>query len=342
VTKTNDLAIGDEPLGLTGVQKAAALLLAGGKTCAARLLRHLDPADLRSLTEAATKLGFVPRAKVDTIFRDFEAAFVTGADLVGGLDETRKLLIDAIPEKEADTIISDVMRGGIIDVWEALRARPEAEIASSLADEHPLIACHLLSKLDSSVIAKIVAAMPRAARNEVLCRMIAPAEIGPGAASVVERALRAHFGGGVQKAQAASPRPQVAQILNSLEPADQQDAMGVIAKASQGEALELKKLLFSFDDLVNISPRGRALVFDKISTDLVVLSLRGAAPEFREAVLSSMASRSRRLVESELNGGASPPAREIARARKEIVDVILGMSQRGEIELTPTERADAA
>ena len=340
--RTNNFAAADEPLGFTGVQKAAALLLAGGKTCAARLLRHLDPGDLRSLTEAATKLGFVPRAKVDTIYRDFEADFVTGADLVGGLDETRKLLVDAIPEKEAATIISDVMRGGVIDVWEALRAQPDAEIAASLANEHPLIACHLLSKLGSSVLAKVVAAMPRAARNEVLCRMITPADIGPGAESVVEQALRAQFGGGAQKAPAANPRPQVAQILNSLEPADQQDAMGVIAKASEGEALELRKLLFSFDDLVNISPRGRALVFDKISTDIVVLALRGAAPEFREAVLSSMASRSRRLVESELSGGATPPQREIARARKEIVDVILGMSQRGEIELTPTEQADAA
>ena len=46
-----------------------------------------------------------------------------------------------------------------------------------------------------------------------------------------------------------------------------------------------------------------------------------------------MPSRGRRLVEGELNSGANAAARDIAKARKAIADIVLGMASRGEIEL---------
>ena len=58
--------------------------------------------------------------------------------------------------------------------------------------------------------------------------------------------------------------------------------------------------------------------------------------------LSSMPSRGRRLVESELSSGASAPARDIAKARKNIAEVVLGMAARNEIELAPPPEDEAA
>ncbi|MBV9289819.1 MAG: flagellar motor switch protein FliG, partial [Hyphomicrobiales bacterium] len=54
---------------------------------------------------------------------------------------------------------------------------------------------------------------------------------------------------------------------------------------------------------------------------------------FRNAVLSSMPSRGRRLVEGELTSGAAAPPREIAKARKAIAEIVLAMASRNEIEI---------
>ena len=70
----------------------------------------------------------------------------------------------------------------------------------------------------------------------------------------------------------------------------------------------MMKMLFSFDDLPRLSQRARAMLFDKVATEVVVLALRGTEAEFRDAVLSAMASRSRRLVESELSSGSNRAA----------------------------------
>jgi flagellar motor switch protein FliG len=46
-----------------------------------------------------------------------------------------------------------------------------------------------------------------------------------------------------------------------------------------------------------------------------------------------MPSRGRRLVEGELSSGGNAPPRDIAKARKAIADIVLGMASRKEIEL---------
>jgi hypothetical protein len=54
-----------------------------------------------------------------------------------------------------------------------------------------------------------------------------------------------------------------------------------------------------------------------------------------------MPSRGRRLVEGELNSGAFAPPQDIAKARKAIAEIVLGMASRNEIELggPPAEAA---
>ena len=109
--------------------------------------------------------------------------------------------------------------------------------------------------------------------------------------------------------------------------------MRAIGESRPKDAAILKTMLFSFNDLPRLHERARALLFDRASIDIVVMALRGTDADFRNAVLSSMPSRGRRLVEGELNSGASRPARDVAKARKAIADIVLGMAARNEIEL---------
>jgi flagellar motor switch protein FliG len=83
-------------------------------------------------------------------------------------------------------------------------------------------------------------------------------------------------------------------------------------------------------------------LFDRASIDIVVMALRGTDADFRNAVLTSMPSRGRRLVESELSSGASAPARDVAKARKAIADIVLNMASRNEIELSAPTADEAA
>src|SRR5579871_1964155 len=118
---------------LSGPEKAAALLLMMGPPTAARLLKHLDQPDLRSVTRAAAALGAVPPAALDLLVEEFAASFAGSAPLLGDADQVRSLLAEALPPAEIDIFMESALGGaGEMDVWEALAGAPEGEIIAFL------------------------------------------------------------------------------------------------------------------------------------------------------------------------------------------------------------------
>jgi flagellar motor switch protein FliG len=188
----------------------------------------------------------------------------------------------------------------------------------------------------------VVALLPRDLRNQVLCGLVAPPAIVPQARDLLENALRSCLATASAAGSGEDRRARIAEIINGLEAGDADDVMRALKAARPQDARALERMLFSFNDLARLSQRARALLFDKISTEIIVLALRGTEPDFREPVLASMASRSRRLVESELANPSSAPPAEIAKARKQIVKTVLSMSQRGEIDLPTGDENESA
>ncbi len=319
---------------LSGPEKAAALLLMMGKPPAARLLKQFDQPDLRAVALAAAGLGAIPATTLDRLVEEFTTDFSASADLLGDTGQAKSLLADALPpEQIADILGLAPGEAGPPDIWQSLGKAPESAIVALLMAERAATATYILSRLDPAVATRLVAALPRDRRNAALCGLVAPFEVTPLAVRLIEDAVEAALKKAPASAAGAAGRSRLAGIINSLDPEEAQDAMRALEQARPKEAAIVKTMLFSFNDLPRLSERARALLFDRASIDIVVMALRGTDTDFRDTVLSSMPSRGRRLVEGELNSGAFAPAQEIAKARKAIADIVLGMASRNEIEL---------
>jgi flagellar motor switch protein FliG len=83
------------------------------------------------------------------------------------------------------------------------------------------------------------------------------------------------------------------------------------------------------------------ILFDTVPADRVVLALRGADVDIRDFILAALSSRMRRMVESELATGASPPRREIMDARRQIAETVLKLAEQGKIDLTSPAEAES-
>ena len=55
--------------------------------------------------------------------------------------------------------------------------------------------------------------------------------------------------------------------------------------------------------------------------------------DLKELILSAVAARSRRMIESELEGGAPSSQKDIVKTRRAIADIALEMAERGDIEI---------
>jgi flagellar motor switch protein FliG len=325
---------------LAGPQRAAALLLAMDRPTAQALLRRFTPEEIREVTVAAARLGSLPHAALDELVERFQQEFVEASGLHGDEAQARELVSSAATPDLVASYLEQASETGPIDVWKGVAGLPEKFLAAFLADEHPLIVTYILSRLDSQLTSRLVAALPRAMRNMALVKLMAPPPIAAEALAALERSLRDVLLGGATGGSADEARARMADIINGLEPADADDVMKALEAARPQDARAVRSLLFSFLDLPRLSQRGRALLFDKLTTDLVVMALRGAEAEFREASLSAMAARSRRLVESELASPSNAKPADIAKARREVVKIVLSMAQKGELDLPSNEVHD--
>ncbi len=328
---------------LTGPEKAAAVLLMIGKPPAARLLKQFDQPDLQSVARAAAGLGAISATTLDRLADEFAADFSAGANLLGDAGQVKNLLADSLPpEQIADIFDSQSGETREFDVWQALAQAPEPAIIALVMAERAATATYILSRLDPAVARKMIAALPRDRRNAALCGLLAPLDVTPLAARLIEEAVGSALKQAPKAAAGGDGRSRLAGIINGFDPEEAEDAMRALEQAHPKDAAIVKTMLFSFNDLPRLSERARALLFDRASIDVVVMALRGTDADFRDTVLSSMPSRGRRLVEGELNSGAFAPPQDVAKARKAVAEIVLGMASRNEIELGGPPPAEAA
>jgi flagellar motor switch protein FliG len=341
MTVTSTVRIPNATRVLKGSDKVAALLLAMGKPVAGRLLKHFDPLELRLIIRSASELGSVTSPVLEGLVEEFCSYFAAGLDLLGNAGEAEQLLNGAFSPEQVADILSDVLGSSNSSMWEKLAAVPENVFSAYLLKEHQQTAAFILSKLTPSTAAKISALLPRDFRNQVMSRMLALEPVQEVTLRSIEDVLQADLLNATARVGGANPHSKMANLINQLDPAEMEDVLQSLTLARPKEAEELKKLLFSFDDMLKLSARARSMLLDKVPTDQLITALRGCETTFRDGVLSSLTSRARRQVESELDGGAVVAPRDIAKARRAIADLVLELVQRNEIELSSGD-AEAA
>jgi flagellar motor switch protein FliG len=332
---------GSRPKALRGADKVAALLLSLEKPIAARLLSKFDSLELRQITRAAADLGAVPAATLEALIEEFASHFSNGVDLMGSAGQAQQLLAGVVPPEQLADIMADVLGNSNHSLWERLSGVSDTVFAGFLAKEHPQTAALALSKVTPSCAAKVMGLLPRELRNSLMRRMLSFKPVTEPPVRILEGALQEELLVNVARNTSSDSHSRIADIINKMERNQMEDVLQSLTEQRPKEAEVLKGLLFTFDDIVNLSPKARSVLFDQVPTERVVLALKGTEAEFRDLVLSSLASRAKRMVEAELANGDAAPQRDVMKARRAIADLVLEMAEKGQIELHSSDEESA-
>ena len=318
---------------LGGPDKAAALLLALGKPLASQLLKHFDANELRDISRSAASLGALPISTLEELVEEFAGQFSSDVDLEGTAEQVEHLLTGVLPTEQIAEIMSEVLGNSNQSIWQRLSTVSESVLSTYLEKEHPQIIALILSRLSPSSTAAIMGRFPKDLRNELVGRILNMRPVMESVLRVLEKRLHEDLLLSRPANASLESIIRLADVLNRMTREDMEDAMRTVEASDPAMAKELRKRLFSFEDIVKVSSKDRAIVFEKISTDIVILALRKADPSVTEAVLSSLAARGRRMVEAELASGSAARAAEITKAQSSIAQTVLDMVARGEIEI---------
>jgi flagellar motor switch protein FliG len=318
---------------LRGAEKVAVLLLALGRPKAASLLKRFDAEEIKLIARAASELPPVSPAGLAELVEDFARMFAEGSSIVGTAGEVKDLLGEIMSEEEIAAVLSDAGEGSAKDepVWAAMSRLNDTTVRRYIEGEHPQTAALVLSRLDRGFAARVIGGLGADLRNAVLARMFSLKTVADDALEALERALREDVA--ALAASSTGSHSGIADILNRLDKVQSEAALKALAAARPAEARALRSLLFTFEDLPSLSADALASILNQVPVDRLVTALRGTDEGFQAAVLAGLATRARRAVELEMRTSSETPAREVAEARRSIVDVVLKMIAGGQIEL---------
>ena len=324
----------------SGPARVAALLLTMGKPAADKVLQYFDEDELRKIAKTIAVLGLVPRPKIDELVSQVVDAVEAGADIRGSSSQVQELLSGVLPPEKLAVIMSALGADGEKSVWLSLNDLPEPVTSQYLVKEHPQVAAFVLSRAGAVISAGVLRQATEQLRSELVRRVLAMRPVTETAMRLLETVVREELLAKVKKDSGPSVHARVADIINKMDRQQVEEVLTDLVSRRPKDAKLVKGLLFAFDDIVKLSAPDRVKLFDSVPVERTILSLHGANQELKDLVLSSVSARSRRMIEQEISGAAAPPAREVAKARRAIADLVLEMAERGLVDIAQQDKAE--
>ncbi|MEM7694956.1 MAG: flagellar motor switch protein FliG [Pseudomonadota bacterium] len=319
---------------LSAPEKVATILMTMSKDSAARVMKHMAPADIKSATMAMSELRPVATTQVEEVVDEFVDQFGGGTTLSGDRDQVKAMLMGVLPDDQVADVLAEMEGRVSQSIWDRISGISEQSLTPYLANEHPQTTALVLQKLHPVTAARVMSELPNELRDNVARRMLTSKAVVDDALKIVETALHEDFMVNLTLNKGSDSHARMADIINKMELDQMENVLEGLTETHPKSAEILRSLLFTFDDIVKLNPRSLTTLFDAIDNDQLVTALKGTDEKFRDKVLSCLASRTRKMVEQELSGGEPSTAREVAEARRKITDLALSMGQRGEIDLS--------
>lgn len=324
-----------EPIPLTGVQRAAVVLLSLGEQQAAEVLKHMGAKDVQKLGQAMASVGGVSRDTVTQVFDDFVDVLAQPSALGSGADEyIRAVLTQALGEERASSLIDRILAGRNTSGLDTLKWMEPRAIADLVRNEHPQIIAIVLSHLDPDQAAEVLKVLPDRVRADVLLRIATLDGIPPNALNELNDVMARQFAGSQNlKSSSVGGIKVAANILNFMDSGQDEIILGTIGEIDDDLGTRIRDLMFVFDNLAEIDDRAMQAVLRDVPNEKLAVALRGADARVREKITSNMSQRAAEILIEDMEARGPVRLAEVEAAQKEILALVRKMAEAGSIQL---------
>lgn len=320
---------------ITGVQRAAILMLALGEKDAAELLKHMGPKEVQDVGMAMAGLTDVTTDQMEAVMRHFVSTLEKQTALGLGSDEyIRNMLTSALGEDKAGGVIDRILLGRNSKGLEQLKWMDPRAIAELIRLEHPQIIAIVLSFLEADQAAQVLSQFAERVRTDVVMRIATLDGIQPAALKELDEILEKQFSGATNvKSSSLGGVKTAAEILNLLDGAVESKVMEEILETDAELGQEIQDNMFVFDNLIDVDDRGIQTLLREVASEQLLLALRGADEALKDKMFKNMSKRAAEMLKDDLEAAAPAKLSDVEAAQKEILQVARRLADTGEIML---------
>jgi flagellar motor switch protein FliG len=319
----------------SGTERAAILLLTLGEQEAAQVLKHMGAKEVQRIGTAMAKLSNVSREEVYGVITQFTSSVESETSVGVGTDEfLRKVLVDALGQDKAASIIDRINIGRSTKGLEALKWMDARAVAELIRLEHPQIIAIVLAYLDADQSAEVLSHLPANMRSDIVVRVATLDGVQPSALNELDDIMEKQFAGkSSAKTSTMGGAKAAANIINLLEPSQETVIMEQISKADQALGARIQDLIFVFDNLLELDDRSMQELMRQVPSDRLLVALKGTDEPLKEKIFKNMSQRAAEMLKDDLESKGPVRVADVEAAQKTILQTARKLAAAGTIAL---------
>ncbi|RNE89652.1 flagellar motor switch protein FliG [Marichromatium sp. AB31] len=324
-----------DPSKRPGPEQVAIFLMSIGEGPAAEVLKHMGPKEVQKIGTAMASLERVSRTDIDYVLKRFSETAMEHTSLgIGAEDYVRSVLNSALGEDKASGLIDRILLGRNSKGLEALKWLDPRAIAEMIRHEHPQIVAIVLSHLDADQAAETLSYLPDRMQSDIVLRIATLDGVQPAALHELDEILERQLSGkNTAKSSMVGGVKTAADILNFMDASQSANVMSGVTQVDEDLGERIQELMFVFESLVDVDDRGIQTLLREISTDSLVLALKGADDALKDKIFKNMSKRAAEMLREDLEAKGPVRLSDVEGAQKEILAVARRLSESGDIVL---------
>jgi len=330
----------DDYRSMSGLQKAALLVMSVGEETAAKLFQLMHDDEIREISQTMANLGTVNATVIERLFVEFADQISSTGTMTGTYESTERLLSKVLDKSKVNTIMEEIRGPAGRTMWDKLGNVHEAVLANFLKNEYPQTVAVVLSKVKADHAARVLSMLPEAFAMEVIMRMLRMESVQKDVLDDVERVLRNEFMSNLARTARRDAHEMIAEIFNNLDRASEQRFLTALEERNRDSAEKVRSLMFTFEDLGKLDPGGVQTLLRNVEKDKLPLCLKGASEALRDMFLSNMSERASKMLREDMAAMGPVRLRDVEEAQLAMVTVAKDLATKGEIMLSDKKGED--
>ncbi|MBQ9618148.1 MAG: flagellar motor switch protein FliG [Oscillibacter sp.] len=319
---------------MTGMQKAAAVIIALGADEASLIYQHMDPEDVEQVTLEVARIGFLSMDVSEAVLTEFyQMCMMNKAVSEGGLEYARSVLEKAFGNATAATLLSKITKSLKSREFAFLNKANYKDLFAILQNERPQIIALVLSYVTPDRAAGVLEQLEGQQQIRVVENMALMDSASPAYVKLVETEMARRFDNIFQSDANVKVGgiDFVASVMNNLDRASEKSIFDGLSVTNETLAEDIRKRMFVFEDIVTMDDRSVQRFLRDCDNKDVVLALKAAAEDVSNKLFANMSTRMAASIRDDLEITTNVRMKDVEEAQQRIVDVIRKLEDQGEI-----------
>lgn len=318
---------------VSGLQKAAILLIALGPERSAGIFKHLKEEEIEELTlEIANTRSITPQVKEEVINEFYEVCLAQQYIAEGGISYAKELLEKALGVEKAMDVIGKLTASLQVKPFEFIRKTDAQQLLNFIQDEHPQTIALILSYLSASQAALLISALPPDKQSDVAKRIAVMDRTSPEVIKEVERVLESKLASLVnQDYTIIGGVDAVVEILNAVDRGTEKHILESLEIEEPELADEIRKKMLVFEDILLLDDRAIQRVLRDVPTDDLALALKSTNEQVQNAIFNNMSKRLAVMIKEDMEFMGPVRMKDVEEAQQKVVNIIRKLEDSGEI-----------